>query len=205
MLYQNDDFGKDYLDGLTDGLGDKAESMIVAEATFELTDPTVDSQVIQLRGQRRRRRCSSWRRRKFAAQAIRKAHDLGWKPSQIFLPVGSASVPGRAEAGRTPRGDGRDHRGQREEPGRSLVGRRSGHEGLLCMGEGMGARTQPARFLCRLGRSLTASSWPHLLRRCGDELTRENLMRQASSLKGYVTPLTLPGVTLDTGPADYLP
>ena len=79
MLYQNDDYGKDYLKGLKDGLGDKAKSMIVAEAPYEITDPTVDSQIVNLKAAGADV-FFNVTTPKFAAQAIRKAAEIGWKP-----------------------------------------------------------------------------------------------------------------------------
>ena len=91
LLRQNDDFGKDYVEGFKHALGDKA-AMIVAEVSYETTDPTVDAQVIQLRASNADT-LFIVATGKHATQAIRKAHELGWRP-QIYLPVGSASVPG---------------------------------------------------------------------------------------------------------------
>ena len=90
VLYQNDDFGKDYLIGLHEGLGDRADKMIVAKQTYETTDPTVDSQVVALQGSGADVLVTA-AIPKFAAQAIRKVYDIGWKPTH-FLTYGSSSV-----------------------------------------------------------------------------------------------------------------
>ena len=96
VLYQNDDYGKDYLKGFKDGLGDKAKTMIVAEASYEVTDPTVDSQIVQLQGSGAER-FFNITTPKFAAQAIRKAYDIGWKPlhylNNVSASVGSVLTP----------------------------------------------------------------------------------------------------------------
>ena len=96
VLYQNDDYGKDYLKGFVDGLGDKAKSMIVAQATYEVTDPTVDSQIVTLKGSGADM-FFNITTPKFAAQAIRKVADLGWKPvhylNQVSASVGSVLTP----------------------------------------------------------------------------------------------------------------
>ena len=96
MLYQNDDYGKDYLKGLKDGLGDKAKSMIVAEVSYEVTDPTVDSQIVQLQGSGADVFVNITTP-KFAAQAIRKAYDIGWKPvhylNNVSIAIGSVLTP----------------------------------------------------------------------------------------------------------------
>ena len=99
VLYQNDDFGKDYLTGLRQGLGDKADKMIVATKTYETTDPTVDSQVVALQGSGADVLLTA-AIPKFAAQAIRKVYDIGWKPTHFLTNVsssvggGDASPPG---------------------------------------------------------------------------------------------------------------
>ena len=96
VLYQNDDYGKDYLKGFTDGLGDKAKTMIVAQATYEVTDPTIDSQIVTLKGSGADT-FFNITTPKFAAQAIRKVADIGWKPvhylNQVSASVGSVLKP----------------------------------------------------------------------------------------------------------------
>src|SRR3981189_3613943 len=96
VLYQNDDYGKDYLKGLKDGLGDKAKSMLVAEASYEVSDPTVDSQIVQLQSSGANV-FFNITTPKFAAQAIRKAYDIGWKPvhylNNVSISVGSVLTP----------------------------------------------------------------------------------------------------------------
>ena len=99
VLYQNDDFGKDYLKGLREGLGDKADKMIVATQTYETTDPTVDSQIVALQASGADV-LSTAAMPKFAAQAIRKVYDIGWKPTH-FLSTVSSSVGVGDEACRT--------------------------------------------------------------------------------------------------------
>src|SRR6185295_11724240 len=95
ILYQNDDYGKDYLKGLKDGLGDKAK-LVVAEATYEVTDPTIDSQIATLKGSGADTFVNVTTP-KFASQAIRRAYDIGWKPTQylnnISASVGSVLTP----------------------------------------------------------------------------------------------------------------
>jgi len=90
ILYQNDDFGKDYVSGVHEGLGDKAKSMIVSEVSYEVTDPTVDSQIVSLQGSGADVFINVTTP-KFAAQAIRKAWDIGWRPLQYLASV-SVSV-----------------------------------------------------------------------------------------------------------------
>ncbi len=133
VLYQNDDFGKDYLNGLYDELGDKRKQLIVAESSFELTDPTVDSQMVTLKasGADTFFNIST---AKFAAQAIRKAYDIGWKPLQfVAMPgssVGQVMVPAGLE-----KGVGVITVGFMKDPDRSAVEQRSGDEGMARLHE----------------------------------------------------------------------
>ena len=102
VLYQNDDFGKDYLVGLREGLGDKAEKMIVASKTYETTDPTVDSQLVALQGSGADTLLTA-ATPKFAAQAVRKVYDIGWKPTHfltnVSISVGAVMRPAGLEKG----------------------------------------------------------------------------------------------------------
>ncbi len=91
ILYQNDDYGKDYLKGFKDGLGDKAAKMIVTEVSYEVTDPTVDSQIVTLQGSGADT-FFNITTPKFAAQAIRKAYDIGWKPLHFLNNVSPRSA-----------------------------------------------------------------------------------------------------------------
>ena len=122
MLYQNDDYGKDYFNGIKDGLGKEA-GRLVKVVTYELTDPTVDSQIIELKnsGANVFYNVSI---SKFAAQAMRKAADLGWKPVQYMNNV-AASARHDHEARWLRQRAGRAHRGLAEGPHRSSVGQRS--------------------------------------------------------------------------------
>ena len=108
MLHQNDDFGKDYLIGLREGLGNKADTMIIATKTYETTDPTVDSQIVSLQGSGADTLLTA-AIPKFAAQAIRKIYDIGWKPAHflanVSISVGSVIRPAGPEKG------GRHHLG----------------------------------------------------------------------------------------------
>jgi len=98
ILYQNDDFGKDYLKGLQDGLGDKAKTMLVKEVTYEVGDPTVDSQIVTLQGAGVDVLVTI-ATPKFAAQAIRKVHDIAWKPMHLITNVASSIGGTLAPAG----------------------------------------------------------------------------------------------------------
>lgn len=201
LLRQNDDFGKDYVEGFKHALGDKA-AMIVAEVSYETTDPTVDAQIIQLRASNADA-LFIVATGKHATQAIRKAHELGWKP-QIYLPVGSASVPGVLKPAGTEAANGVITAATAKSAGDPAWNDDPGMKQYFAWAKKWAPELNPLDSFVAAGYS-NGIIVAHLLRQCGDRLTRENFMRQATSLKGYTTPLTLPGVTLDTSPTDYLP
>ncbi len=202
VLFQNDDFGKDYLAGLRDGLGARAASMIVAQASYDVGDPTIDSQIVALKGSGANVFVNVTTP-KFAAQAIRKAYDIGWRPAQYLASV-SVSV-------------GSVMRAAGLEKGIGIVS--SAY--LMTPGDDEWAATKPMRewrewmaryypegdptdYLNVYGY-VTAQLVEQVLRQAGDELTRENVMKQASNLKAYAPAGMLPGVTVTTGPGDHAP
>lgn len=200
VLMQNDDFGRDYLAGIRDGLGERAKTMIVAEQTYETTDPTVDSQVVSLKASGANA-LFSLSNGKFTVQSIRKAHDIGWKP-QIFLPLGSASLtsiirpagPEKAIGAITAAyNKGAADPQWDKDPG--IVALREFTKQWMPEGD-------PNDQLVAGGYS-SAQILIQILKQCGDDLTRENIMKQALSLRGFATPTMLPGLTLNSSPTDY--
>jgi len=202
VLYQNDDYGKDYLKGLKDGLGDKAKTMIVAEASYETSDPTVDSQVVQLQASGADVFVNITTP-KFAAQAIRKAYDIGWKPVQylnnVSIGVGSVLTPAGLE-----KSVGLLTVAYLKEPNDKQF-------------ENDAAMTQWREFMKKYypdgslidnlnvyGYSV-GQTIAQVLKQCGDNLTRENVMRQAANIKRYRVDTLLPGVLVDTGADDFAP
>ncbi len=142
VLYQNDDFGKDLLKGLKEGLGDKVKA-VVAEATYEVSDATIDSQIATLKASGADTFVNVTTP-KFGAQAIRKAYDIGWKPTQYLSNV-AASVGFRPDSG-GPREVGRhQHGGLLQGPDRQAVGRRPRDEGVEGLHEGVRPRGEPDR------------------------------------------------------------
>ncbi|GGC80468.1 ABC transporter substrate-binding protein [Chelatococcus reniformis] len=202
ILYQNDDFGKDYVQGLKDGLGDKAKSMIVAEVPYEISSPTIDAEILKLK--------SSGAdvfydvtTPKFAAQAIRKLHEIGWKPVHLLVNVstsiGSVIKPAGFEAAQGVMSvnyikDPTDPK-WKDDPGVK--------EWEAFIDKYMpGVDKTNSNYVYGYG---VARTLVQVLRQAGDNLTRENIMKQAASLKGFDTGMLLPGITINTGAADFYP
>jgi len=200
VLYQNDDYGKDYVHGLKDGLGDKAATMIVAEVSYEVTDPTIDSQIVSLKASGADV-FFNVTTPKFAAQAIRKAHDIGWQPLHIINNVSSS-----VGAVMTPAGVDKSVglvtalylKDPTDPQWESDPGMRHWHE---FMSKYMpGADVSDFNYVYGYG---AAQLMTLVLKNCGDDLSRENLMKQATSLKDVTLDVTLPGIKYNTGPDDY--
>jgi len=200
ILYQNDDLGKDYVKGLKDALGAKAASMIVAEKSYELSDPTVDSQMVTLKSSGADL-FYNITTPKFGAQAIKKAAELGWKPVQILdinaTPVSQTLVPAGLENAK-----GIISVNYGKDP---LDPQWADDEGMKRYKAFM-AKYAPAEDansgIATYGYS-TAALFVQILRQCGDNLTRANIMKQATNIKGYVADLALPGMTVSTEPDDW--
>ena len=202
ILYQNDDYGKDYLHWFKEGLGAKAKSMLVAEASYEVTDPTVDSQVIKLK--------SSGAdvffnitTPKFAAQAIRKVHDIGWKPLHLLNNVSSSVGSVLKPAGLDKSVGLITAQFVRDVTDPKVQASKEYKEWLAFMQKYMPGADVTDLFYV-YGYS-AAQVLERVLRACGDDLTRANIMRQATSLKALQLPMLIPGVLLDTSPTDYFP
>ena len=202
VLYQNDDLGKDYVKGLKDGLGAKAAAMIAAEASYETSDPTVDSQIVGLKASGATIFVNI-ATPKFAAQAIRKAAELGWHPVQVLSSVARSIGATLKPAGlENAKGiltavylkDPTDPVWQEDkrfqdwarfmdkyfpDADRSDSGTVTGHA--------------------------SAQTMLQVLQQCGDELTRANIMKHAANLHGLELSMLLPGITVNTGPADFSP
>jgi branched-chain amino acid transport system substrate-binding protein len=200
ILYQNDDLGRDYVTGLKAGLGDKAATMIVAETSYEVADPTIDSQIVQLKivGADLVFDAST---PKFAAQAIKKIADLGWKPVHILdinaTSVGAVMKPAGLEnsKGVISVNYGKDALDPtwKDDPGMKRY--------FAFMAKYFPEGDKDSSFNT-YGYS-TSQLLIEVLKRCGDELTRENVMKQATSLRGVQLDLALPGIVGSTSPTDY--
>jgi branched-chain amino acid transport system substrate-binding protein len=201
LLYQNDDFGKDYYSGLKDILGDRFDKTVTA-VTYEITDPTIDSQVVALKTAG----CDvfvSATTPKFAAMTIRKVADLAWKPlyinSFVSSSVGAVIHPAGPEhaVGIISSAYSKDP----TDPGwANDAGMKEWHAFMTKY-----LPDADATDLGYVSGYSYALTMIHVLRACGNDLSRENIMRQATSLHGLQLPSVLPGITLNTSPTDYRP
>jgi ABC-type branched-subunit amino acid transport system substrate-binding protein len=202
VLYQNDDFGKDYVIGFKGLLGDKAAKMIVAEQSYEITDPTVDSQVVSLKSSGADV-LLTFATPKFAAQVIRKVADIGWKPthylSNVSASVSSVLVPAGLDkaAGIITASYAKD---STDPQWKNDPATKAWEEWMRKY-----HKTGNLDDVFNVYGYTTAQLLVHLLKVCGDDLTRENIMRQAANLKKLELPMLLPGVTVNTSPTDYSP
>jgi branched-chain amino acid transport system substrate-binding protein len=202
VLFQNDDYGKDYLKGLKDGLGAKASSMIVMEESYETSEPTIDNHIVKLKASGADVFVNITTP-KFAAQAIKKAAEIGWTPTQflnnVSASVGSVIKPAGYESAQNiisaayvkdvTDPQWHDDAGMREflafmerdfPEGNKL-------DGSTVVGYGV------------------AQTLVQVLKQCGDDLTRDNIMKQAANLKSFRTEVLLPGISINTSPTDFAP
>jgi branched-chain amino acid transport system substrate-binding protein len=200
ILYQNDDMGRDYIAGLKSGLGDKAASMIVGEVSYETTDPTVDSQVVKLKslGADLLFDAST---PKWGAQAIKKVAELGWNPVHI-LDINASPVSATLKPAGLDISKGIISTNYGKDPSDPQWKDDPGVKAYFAFMDKYFPEGDKLNTVNTYGYSV-AELLVHVLRKCGDDLTRENLMRQATSIKGYVPSLALPGISITTGPNDY--
>jgi branched-chain amino acid transport system substrate-binding protein len=201
VFYQNDDFGKDYLKGLKDGLGAKA-SMIITEESYETTEPSIDSHIVKLKSTGADVFVSITTP-KFAAQAIKKLAELQWKPMQIVAnvsasvgsvlqPAGFENAQGLLSASYVK--DGADPQWN-DDPGMK--------KWSAFIDKYMpGANRSDGNLVYGYG---VAQTLVETLRKCGDDLTRANVMKQAASLKDFTPDTLLPGVKINTSATDFAP
>jgi len=202
VLYQNDDYGKDLLKGLKDGLGAQGQKLIVAEATYEVSDPTVDSQLVSLKSAGADVLVDITTP-KFAALAVRKVYDMGWKPVHYLNNVGASVGSVLTPAGL--------------EKSVGLITVAYLKDAVDEQWKNDPAMKEYLAFMAKYAPELkaidannvygysAAQTLVHVLKQCGDNLTRENIMKQAANIKDLQLPLALPGVKINTSPTDFYP
>jgi branched-chain amino acid transport system substrate-binding protein len=201
ILYQNDDFGKDYVIGLHDGLGDQASKLIAVEASYETTSPTVDSQVVQIRSANPDIFVNV-ATPKFAAQAIRKLGELKWTPvhflTNVSVSVGSVMKPAGYENGQGILSAAylKDPKDPKWKDDPAMNEWRAFMTKWYPEGDQEDAATVFAYGI--------AKGLEQVLRQCGDDLTRENIMKQAANLN-FEIGIYLPGTRIKTSPSDFAP
>ncbi len=202
ILFQNDDYGKDYVKGFKDGLGDKATRMIVAETSYEVTDATVDSQVVALKASGADV-LFNVTTPKFAAQAIRKVYDVGWRPLHL-LNVVSTSVAAVLQPAGLDKAVGLVSVAYFKDPTDSAWKDDKGVNDYFVFMKKYYPDGNPDDSLNAYGYTV-AQTLVQALKQCGDDLTRENVMRQAANLKDLELPMLLPGIRINTGASDFYP
>jgi len=202
VLYQNDDYGKDYLEGFKVGLGEEGAKLIVAESSYEVTDPTVDSQIISLKDSGAEV-FFNIATPKFAAQAIRKAADIGWHPLHLLNNV-SNSVGSVLEPAGLDKSVGLITSLYQKDPtDPQWQGSQEYADWSAWMDQYNPDGDKSDQF--NVYGYNVAMTLVHVLEKCGDDLTRENVMRQAASIADLELPMLLPGVRINTSAGDYYP
>lgn len=201
VLYQNDDFGKDLFKGLRDGLGNRA-SMIVGEASYELSDPTVDSQMVKLKASGADLLVNLASPR-FAAQAIRKTAEMTWKPVHIINNASNSVQQVLQPAGLT-NAQGAITTGNFKDPGDPQWAQ----DPAIREWETFVARyvpEAPKDSSFAIGTYAVAQTLEHILKKAGRDLSRESVMKAAASLDNFAPGVMLPGITMNTSETDYQP
>jgi ABC-type branched-subunit amino acid transport system substrate-binding protein len=202
VFYQNDDFGKDYVAGLKEVFGEKASSLIVAEESYETTEPSIDSHIVKLKGTGADVFVDITTP-KFAAQAIKKMAELEWKPmhllTDVSVSIGAVMKPAGLEAS-----EGILSAGYLKDASDPQWKDDEGMKQFMAFVDKYmpGANIADANIVYGFGAGQTMVQ---VLKQCGDELTRANVMKQAANLKDFAPATVIPGVRLNTGPTDFAP
>jgi branched-chain amino acid transport system substrate-binding protein len=202
VLFQNDDYGKDYLKGLKDGLGAKAASMIVIEESYETTEPTIDNHIVKLKSTGADV-FMNITTPKFAAQAIKKNAEIGWKPlhflNNVSASVGSVMKPAGFENGQDI--ISADYLKDVSDP---EWNNDPGMKEFLAFMNKYFPEGDKLDKGTIVGYGV-AQTLVQVLKQCGDNLTRENIMKEAANLKNFRTEALLPGIQINTSPTDFAP
>ena len=202
VLYQNDDYGKDYLKGLTDGLGSKAKSMIVAEQSYDVSEPTINSQIVTLQASGADVFVDI-ATPKFAAQSIRKAHEIGWHPmfilNNVSASVGSVLKPAGLDAsqGIISAAYLKDETDPEWKSDKDMKEWNAFMDKYAAGTDKSDASTIYAYAVAR--------TMVQVLKQCGNDLTRANIMKQAANLKNFDPGMLLPGIDINTTPTNFAP
>jgi branched-chain amino acid transport system substrate-binding protein len=202
VLYQNDDYGKDYLKGLKDGLGARAASMIIAEESYETTEPTVDSHIVNLKASGADV-FFNITTPKFAAQAIKKNAEIGWKPLH-FLNNVSASIGAVMKPAGFDASQGLISSSYLKDPADPQWANDAGMKAFDAFLAGDFPEGNRIDLNVMYGYTV-AQGLVHVLKACGDDLTRANIMKQAASINGLELGGLLPGVKVQTSATDFAP
>ncbi len=202
ILYANDDFGKDYLLGLRDVLGDKASKMVIAEESYENSEPTVDAHIVKLKnsGADVFVNIST---PKFAAQAIKKMHEIGWKPmhliTDVSISIGAVMKPAGFDAA-----EGILSAGYLKDAADPQWKDDAGMKKFMAFIDKYmpGANVTDVNTVYGYA---SAQTMAHVLQQAGDNLTRENIMKQAASIKDFMPDTMLPGIHVRTSATDFAP
>jgi ABC-type branched-subunit amino acid transport system substrate-binding protein len=200
VLYQNDDFGKDGLRGLKEALGERAATMIVSEQSYEVSDPTVDQQIISLKAAGADVLFDVGMP-KFVVQAIRKTNDMGWKPMHLVFSPASSLESVLKPAG-LEKSVGLISVNYIKDPSDRQWADTPAVKDYLAFMHKYYPQGDPSDVLNVVAYS-EAQALIYLLERCGDELTRTHLLRQATSISNLQLPMLLPGVKINTSATDY--
>jgi ABC-type branched-subunit amino acid transport system substrate-binding protein len=202
VFYQNDDFGKDYLAGLKDIFGEKSSSLIIAEESYETTEPSIDSHIVKLKGTGADVLVDITTP-KFAAQAIKKAAELQWKPmhllTDVSISIGAVMKPAGLEAS-----EGVLSAGYLKDPSDPQWKNDEGMKKFMAFID----KYMPGANIADVNLSYgyaAAQTMVQVLKQCGDELTRANAMKQAASLKDFAPDTLIPGIKINTSPTDFAP
>lgn len=201
LLIQNDEYGRSFLGGIDEGLGEKTAN-IVARATYEVTDPTVDTQIVNLH-QSGAEVLINLSTPKFAAQGLRKVADLGWKPVHI-IPTAAASVDQVMRPAGVEISQGVLTAAYLKDPTDPRWAEDQGMKDFWAFMDQYAPQGNKGSVFSVIGYSW-GQAVEHILGAAGDDLSREHVMKVATSLDGVELPLLLPGITLDNSPEDYAP
>lgn len=202
VLFQNDDFGKDYLVGLRDALGDQYDKIVAKTASYEVTDPTIDSQIVSLQAAG----CDTLLTAatpKFGAQSIRKAFDLGWKPLHFMSNV-SVSLTAVLKTAGLDKSTGLITAAYIKDPNDPNLANDPGMNEYRAFAKQYLADLDPndTNLVYAFGVSTTLVK---VLTQCGNDLSRENIMRQAASLSRFTVPVAAPEIEINTSAQDFRP